>query len=92
MQTNLIRVLTRREIQQVVESLNRSAREYDRTNLMIFRLSCQVGLRRKEMAGLSMRDVVPGGERPVVSIPSAITKADKRGKRHKRHVPLWWDA
>lgn len=91
MQTNLIRVLTRREIQQVIESLNRSAREYDHTNLMIFRLSCQVGLRRKEMAGLSLRDVVPAGERPVVSIPAAITKADKRGKRHKRHVPLWWD-
>lgn len=91
MQSNLIRVLTRSEIEQVVRSLSSRKSSQSATNLMLFRLSCQVGLRRKEIAGLDLRDCITSGERPVITVRAITTKADRNGKRKKRHVPLWWD-
>jgi len=60
-------------------------------NLIVFRLSCQFGLRRKEIAGLQMRDVILFGPRPHIVIRKDNTKGGE-GKRRKRQVPLWWDA
>ena len=91
MKTDLVRVLTRDEIAQCVTALESKNSTNGRINSMLFRLSCCVGLRRKEIIGLSIRDVLTGGSRPVVNVPAAITKADMKGKRHKRCVPLWWD-
>ena len=91
MKTDLVRVLTRDEITQCIRALEAKRSTNGRINAMLFRLSCCVGLRRKEIVGLSIRDVLTGGSRPVVNVPAAITKAEKNGKRHKRSVPLWWD-
>jgi len=92
MQTNLVRVLTRDEILQVVTSLQSSSLKSSPTNLMIFRLSCQCGLRRKEIAGLNIADVITTGPRPTITVRAETTKSDARGKRHRRQIPLWWDA
>jgi integrase len=58
-------------------------------NLIIFRLSCCAGLRRKEIVGLEMRDVKLAGARPHIVVRPEITKGED-GKRRRRVVPLWW--
>ena len=60
-------------------------------NRVLFRLSCCCGLRRCEIAGLNVGDVVTDGERPVVRVRAATTKG-KNGVRRSRSVPLWWDS
>src|SRR6185503_10901734 len=61
-----------------------------RRNLIVFRLAACCGLRRKEIAGLDMRDVLTVGPQPVVMVRAAITKG-RDGERKNRLVPLDWD-
>lgn len=60
-------------------------------NLIVFRLSSAAGLRRKEIVGLNMGDVVLHGPRPHLHVRAAITKAGCDGKRYGRKVWLKWD-
>jgi integrase len=90
------------EVKAVLEDLvfrsKRSASS--RLNLTIFRLACGCGLRRKEISGLRMDDILVSGARPCLRVRKDNTKgrvvvnADgtKRDKRKARMVPLWWDA
>lgn len=83
------RILTRRELATVLQSLRRQAerRESARMNLAIVRFACCCGLRAPEIAGLTLDTVqlVPG--RPHLRIRATTAKGG-RGRR----VPLWWDA
>ncbi len=85
------KLLQRDEIRDVLADLHGAiGKKNTRINLMIFRLSCCLGLRRVEIAGLNVGDVLLGGARPVVHVRKEITKG-KDGVRHDRNVPLWWD-
>lgn len=87
------RVLTMVEIQRVVAELRRLSRRswLSYRKLALFRLACCCGLRVGELTQLRLGDVVLGGMRPHLVIRSGITKADSRGRRRGRSVPLWWD-
>lgn len=82
-------VITPGEIQavttygRVTDSLNRQM------NLTIFRLACGAGLRRKEIRGLNLGDIILS-TKPSIEVRAAITKG-REGKRRPRTVPLWWD-
>lgn len=79
------------EIARVLKYLRQHKRYRNtRRNLAIFRLACCCGLRRKEIAGLNMKDVLTVGPRPSIMVRAAITKGQV-GKRKNRTVPLWWD-
>lgn len=86
------RILSASEIRQVVERMQaRKKRSHaSAANLIIFRLSCCCGLRRKEIAGLLMQDLVLAGDKPFVHVRAEITKG-REGRRRARKVPLWWD-
>lgn len=96
-------VLSRREISLVLQDLHRRRRYYNsRVNAIIFRLSCCCGLRRKEISGLELRDVITEGEQPCIRIRWQNTKKGLRRVRHKdgrirwvkkepRYVPLGLD-
>ena len=86
------KILTRDEVELCVNDLHerRKSSKNAHANLAIFRLSCCLGLRRLEIAGLQMRDVVVEGARPFVTVRADNTKGED-GKRRKRMVPLWWD-
>ena len=58
---------------------------------MIVRLACCCGLRRKEICGLEVRDLMVGGKMPVINIRGEISKKDYKGRAYDREVPLWWD-
>ncbi len=62
-----------------------------RVDLVIFRLSCCCGLRRAEISGLRISDVVVGCPRPHIKVRRDNTKG-REGKRRERYVPLFWDA
>jgi integrase len=92
------RILTRREVQLVLERLHRAVNRVPSrrslnacANLIIFRLSCCCGLRRCEIRGLNIGDMKLGGERPVLFIRKDITKG-RLEKRRSRFIHLWWDA
>jgi integrase len=95
---NRSRVLQADEVSAVVGDLKvRLGRRKGRSqtlqlNLLVFRLSCCCGLRRKEIAGLQMRDVIVVGPRPYIDIRADNTKAGRDGKCRARRVPLWWSA
>ena len=90
---NATKVLSLNEIQMVLADLESRSRRSMRSwqNLIIFRLSCCCGLRRKEISGLTIADVQAFGDRPVVHVRKEITKG-RLDKRRPRQVPLWWDA
>lgn len=85
-------ILTVAEVQTVVADLKRRAKRSvtSRLNLVVFRLACGCGLRRKEISGLNCGDMLIGGDKPVLRIRKAITKG-REGKKKGRLVPLWWD-
>lgn len=106
MSLNPMRVLTLDEVRIVLRNLHERVRPkrrvYPKLNLVVFRLSCCCGLRRGEIAGLDMRDVILGGPRPGIRIRKDITKGRRavigpdgkvisKDKRRARIVPLWWD-
>lgn len=80
------------EVARVVAHLHRTARRCPNTRLTlaIVRLALS-NLRAKELCGLLMRDVLPTGTRPAITVRAAITKGQE-GKRRARTVPLWWDS
>lgn len=90
---NYSKILTRDEIAQVLKDLVRRAKrsENSRQNLIIFRLSCCCGLRRKEIAGLNLNDIITVPPWPALRVRKAITKGQQHKKKGRR-VPLWWDA
>jgi integrase len=85
-------ILTREEIATTVGSLHQKMLRGDNAlvNLAIFRLSACCGLRRCEIYGLNVDDIILDGPRPAIRIPKAITKGQPK-KRKARLIPLWWD-
>lgn len=81
------KILQHDEIRAVIRSLACRKNKNAAVNLMIFRLATCCGLRRCEIAGLSLRDVQDFGPAPQLAIPKAIAKG-----RKAREVPLGWDA
>ena len=90
---NASQILTADEIQQAIADLNRRAKRSlnSRINRIVFRLSCCCGLRRCEISGLVLRDIVLSASRPVIKVRKDNTKGMKE-RRRSRLVPLWWDA
>jgi integrase len=92
-------ILSREEIAQVLKDLRRRMMRECRTirsksaqiNLVIFRLACCCGLRRKEIRGLDLKDVLVDSAKPCIRVRKAITKG-REGQKRARIVPLWWDA
>ena len=91
-QVDRTRILQADEIAAVVADCKQRMKRAPtmEVNLLVFRLSCQFGLRRKEIAGLQMRDLVLFGPRPHIVIRADNTKG-REGKRRKRIVPMWWE-
>jgi len=89
---NSTKILSREEIAAVLADLDFRAKRSDnaRKNRIIFRLSCCCGLRRMEICGLNLDDVIVHGSRPCISIRKENTKGVE-GRRRARTVPLWWD-
>jgi integrase len=86
------RFLTLQEILQVLDDIRRRGKRSlsTRMNLVVFRLACGCGLRRKEIAGLVLSDLILTGPKPCVHVRAEITKG-KKGQKRPRNVPLWWD-
>jgi integrase len=81
------------EVLVVLKDLKRRSRHSisKRLDMIIFRLSCCCGLRRTEISGLVMSDLMLTGPRPCITVRKENTKGE-HGKRRSRSVPLWWDA
>jgi integrase len=80
------------EVIKVLKDLRRRSRRSlsKRLDMIVFRLSCCCGLRRTEIAGLLLGDLVLTGPRPCITVRKDNTKGEN-GKRRARSVPLWWD-
>jgi integrase len=85
-------ILTGNEVTATIDSLHKKTPRSDnaRRNLTIFRLAACCGLRRCEIHGLNVNDIVLDGSRPAIRIRKAVTKGQLK-KRKARLVPLWWD-
>jgi integrase len=86
------KVLTKAEIQTVLDELHRKSKrsKLTRRNLIIFRLSTCCGLRVGELTQLTLSNVRLG-VRPMLYVPGSISKASRWGKAKSRTVPLHWD-
>lgn len=82
--------LTLDEIQRVVLDLRSQRTVSGRWRLILFRLSCCCGMRRKEIAGLKVKDVLVDVPKPGIVVRRETTKG-REGKRRERFIPLWWD-
>lgn len=82
------KVLTRREIMNILTELRRkSARSRNtRLNLVLFRLATCCGLRASEIASLLVGDLRTEHTRPHLRIRRGASKGGR-----PRTVPLWWD-
>lgn len=80
-------VLSRSELDAVVDDLARRARRYPQTRctLALFRLATFCGLRASEVIGLRLRDLHLASTKPSLRIPAAIAKGGKT-----RTVPVWF--
>jgi integrase/recombinase XerD len=83
------KILTRRELAQVLDDLNAKASRSKNShlNLMLVRLACCCGLRASEIAGLQVADVRCELARPHLRIRRGASKGGR-----SRIVPLWWDS
>jgi len=83
------KILTRRELAQVLADLNRKSprSRNTRMNRVLVRLACCCGLRVSEIASLRVSDVRIEVSRPHLRIRRGAAKGGK-----PRMVPLWWDA
>lgn len=83
-------ILTLDEIRYVLGNLRlRLKRRYYRevhSRLVTFRLACCCGLRRAEIAGVNVGDMILTGDRPCLRVRKEFAKFKKA-----RKVPLWWD-
>ena len=86
------RFMTLNEVLRIIKDLKRRKKRSrsSHLNLIVFRLSCCCGLRRKEIAGLRFTDLVLSGARPCIIIRKHNTKG-RLDQRRARKVPLWWD-
>lgn len=84
------RILSGEEIQKVLADLKASRVKSGPLHLAIFRLSCCCGLRRKEISGSNIGDLIASGPRPVLRVRKETTKG-RKDNRKARQVPLWWD-
>lgn len=84
-------ILDAEEIKAVVSSLRTRKNKNAAVNRIMFRLSCCCGLRRKEICGLNLENVIVTGKYPRIEITKANTKGIMT-KRRSRRSPLWWDA
>jgi integrase len=93
MPLSAVQILAVDEVCTVVQDLRRRGQLYknSRKNLAVFRLSAGCGLRRKEIAGLNLEDIIVTGPRPCIRVRKLITKG-RVEKRRARIIPLWWDA
>ena len=89
---DITRILQKDEIRTVVEDLESRKNLNSAINHTIFRLSCCCGLRRCEIYGLNVGDVITSGSRPHIRVRPETSKASSNGKRKGRKVPLWWDS
>jgi len=85
---NPARCLTLKEVLVVLKDLHRRSKRSlsKRLDLMIFRLSCCVGLRRSEIGGLRLDDIVLDCPKPHVKVRRDNTKGRSRGKAKERKV------
>ena len=83
------KILTRRELAQVLTDLTRKAPRSANTwmNLILVRLACCCGLRVSEIASLRVSDVRAESSRPHIRIRRGAAKGGR-----PRIVPLWWDS
>jgi integrase len=94
---NASQILQRDEIAAILAHLAGHCKQGKRASpswwqtRIVFRLSCCCGLRRKEIGGLNLGDLITTGPRPCIHVRKAITKG-RTGKRKARTVPLWIDA
>ena len=86
------RFMTLNEVLRIIKDLKRRKKRSrsSHLNLIVLRLSCCCGLRRKEIAGLRFTDLVLSGARPCIIIRKHNTKG-RLDQRRARKVPLWWD-
>ncbi len=86
----MISILTVEEVQHVVSELRRKSKRSKSThlNLTIFRLATGVGLRRCEIIGLNLNDLILTGPQPCVRVRKEVTKG-QNGKKRARIVPFW---
>lgn len=85
-------ILTIEEIRTIVKKLHiRWPKKIFMLDTTIFRMACCCGLRRSEIAGIDIGDIILEGPRPVIRVRAEITKG-RKGKKRQRVVPLWWDA
>lgn len=88
-----VRILSLKEIQHVLVSLNRMKRRGKRASpnaaigIVLFRLSACCGLRVRELTGLTLANVRVNSDRPHIDVPATIAKGGR-----PRTIPLWWDA
>jgi integrase len=89
---NACRFMTLFEVLEVLKDLRRGSRRSisKRLDLIVFRLSCCCGLRRSEISGLLLGDLMLSGTRPGITIRKENTKGQE-GKKRQRFVPLFWD-
>jgi integrase len=90
---NEVSILARQEIETVIKDLRRKiskGRINPRVNMVLFRLATCCGLRRQEIVGINMADVVLDTPRPTIAIRKEISKG-RKGSKKGRLVPLWWD-
>jgi integrase len=82
-------ILTPAEVRQIVTGWQQRRPSSDNYGvcLAVFRLSCCLGLRSCEIAGLNLADLVCVGPSPALQIRAEITKAHN-GKRRGRELPL----
>ena len=83
------KILTRRELAQVLRDLTQKAPRSANTwlNLILVRLACCCGLWVSEIAGLRVSDVRVESSRPHLRIRRGAAKGGR-----PRIVPLWWDS
>src|SRR3972149_10776860 len=85
-QVRSARVLTCAEIRSVLFELHRKSRRslMTRRALVVFRLACCCGLRASELCQLTLEDVRPNCQRPVIEVRKEVGKGGRA-----RTVPLW---
>jgi len=90
---NATQILSLDEIGRVLRDFSPPLNPIRWSTLIVFRLSCCCGMRRKELCGLRMADITVDGSRPCITVQPVTTKAvGKKKVRKARMIPLWWDS
>jgi len=87
------RIMSSAEVEAICRYMNSKWDKWGsvrRGSCIIFRLATCCGLRRKEILGLKISDLITEGSKPVVVVPAGITKGAKGKFRQSRAIPLRW--